>query len=195
MPKIKMIEIPKDKIESFKSRLDNELRRRDLTRKKLAEILEVDYVHLNKKINDGKISWITLDRIGAYLDVAPEYLIGMTDNWASSGIRFNYSFHENQNASADHFYYDPVEPDEVFSMRGNRILSPAERYTIAIDYIVDHCTDMNSNDLSKQEKGELFERLDWIAKAYAIELQQRREKTQIKEHTMIGNEKNGGEEK
>ena len=195
MPKVKMIEIPKDKIEAFKSKLDNELRNRNLTRKKLAEILEVDYVHLNKQINAGKVSWITLDRIGAYLDVAPEYLAGMTEDGVADGVRFNYSFHEMQSVSVDPDSGENVAPNDVMSFRGKRIISPEERYTIAIDYIVDHCTDMNSSDLSKQEKGELFERLDWIAKAYTIELMQRREKNKNDDRTMISNEKNGGEEK
>lgn len=195
MPKVKMIEIPKDKIEAFKNKLDNELRNRNLTRKKLAEILEVDYVHLNKKINDGKISWITLNRIGAYLDVAPEYLAGITEDGVADGVRFNYSFHEMQSVSVDPASGENVAPNDVMSFRGKRIISPEERYTIAIDYIVDHCTDMNSSDLSKQEKGELFERLDWIAKAYAIELMQRREKKQNDDRTTFSNEENGGEEK
>ena len=195
MPKTKMVVIQKEKLESFKNKLDEELQRHGMNKKDLAKILSIDYVHLCKQINEGRMSWITLDRIGMYLDVAPEYLAGITEDGVADGIRFNYSFHEMQSVSVDPASGESVAPNDVMSFRGKRIISPEERYTIAIDYIVDHCTDMNSSDLSKQEKSELFERLDWIAKAYTIELMQRREKKQNDDRKTFSNEENGGEEK
>lgn len=90
-----------------KEALNEALKANHRTLRDLSNLLDRNYQALSRSINGEGLPMMALESIGRYLDRAPEYLTGATENnEITRGTIFSYQLHERQNLSFQKVLHD-----------------------------------------------------------------------------------------